>query len=60
MLPIFEFIDENVIGSRTSFEGPYGKRRGMIRGRSYRYIVRYDNLAFHDNISTKIHTLPIC
>lgn len=35
MLPIFEFVDENVIGGKTSFEGPYGQRRGMVRGRRY-------------------------
>lgn len=35
MLPIFEFIDENVIGGKTSFEGPYGQRRGMLRGHIY-------------------------
>lgn len=28
MLPILEFIDENVIGGKTRFEGPYGERRG--------------------------------
>ena len=28
MLPILEFIDENVIGGKTGFEGPYGQRRG--------------------------------
>ncbi|XP_078346786.1 putative cysteine desulfurase isoform X2 [Oculina patagonica] len=27
MLPILEFIDENVIGGKTRFEGPYGERR---------------------------------
>ena len=31
MLPILEFIDENVIGGKTRFEGPYGERRGMSR-----------------------------
>lgn len=29
MLPILEFIDENIIGGKTRFEGPYGERRGM-------------------------------
>ena len=28
MLPILEFIDENVIGGKTKFQGPYGQRRG--------------------------------
>lgn len=28
MLPILEFIDENVIGGKTKFEGPYGEKRG--------------------------------
>jgi len=27
MLPILEFIDENIIGGKTRFEGPYGERR---------------------------------
>lgn len=30
MLPILEFIDENVIGGKTKFEGPYGEKRGKI------------------------------
>ena len=33
MLPILEFIDENIIGGKTRFEGPYGERRGMAVGR---------------------------
>lgn len=28
MPTILEFIDENVIGGKTRFEGPYGERRG--------------------------------
>lgn len=30
MLPILEFIDENVIGGKTKLEGPYGEKRGKI------------------------------
>ena len=30
MLPFLEFIDENVVGGKTRFGGPYGQRRGMI------------------------------
>lgn len=33
MLPILEFIDENVIGGKTRFEGPYGERGGTAVGR---------------------------
>jgi len=33
MLPILEFIDENIIGGKTRFEGPYGERRGMALDR---------------------------
>ncbi|XP_066027051.1 probable cysteine desulfurase isoform X1 [Pocillopora verrucosa] len=46
MLPIFEFIDENVIGGKTSFEGPYGQRRVIYcdytaSGKPLRFIERY-------------------
>ena len=30
MLPFLEFIDENVVGGKARFGGPYGQRRGMI------------------------------
>ena len=32
MLPILEFIDENVIGRKMGFVGPYGQRRGKFCG----------------------------
>ena len=28
MLSIFDFIEENVIGGNTKFEGPYGDKKG--------------------------------
>lgn len=37
MLPFLEFIDENVIGGKTRFEGPYGERRGMTKVNIHRY-----------------------
>lgn len=29
MLPIFEFIEENIIGGNTRFVGPYGEKKGI-------------------------------
>ena len=29
MLPIFEYIEENIIGGDTRFVGPYGEKKGM-------------------------------
>ena len=37
MLPFLEFIDENIIGGKIRFEGPYGERRGMAVDRYTSY-----------------------
>ncbi|CAH3136888.1 unnamed protein product [Porites lobata] len=46
MLPILEFIDENVIGGKTKFEGPYGEKRVIYcdytaSGKPLRFIENY-------------------
>lgn len=29
MLPILDFIEENIIGANTRFAGPYGEKKGI-------------------------------